>query len=49
MVTAASTSLRARAAQQSHMTSIYYGDAWLALGSALLDGSLDPCHEAGGG
>lgn len=47
--TAASTSLRARAAQQSHMTPTYYGDAWLALGGALLDGSLDPCHEADGG
>jgi hypothetical protein len=36
-----STSLRNQAAEQSRRTPTYYGDAWLALGGAL----LDPCHE----
>lgn len=43
--TAASTALRNRAAQQSRKTPTYYGDAWLALGEALLDHTLDPCQE----
>lgn len=41
--------LHARAARQAHQVPTYYGDAWLALGSALLNGALDPCKEAGGG
>jgi endoglucanase len=45
---AAARTLRARAAQQAHETPTYYGDAWLALGGALLDRTLDPCQEAGG-
>lgn len=45
----ASRALRARAANQSRSTPTYYGDAWLALGGALLDGTLDPCGEARGG
>lgn len=46
---AASRELRVRAAQQSRTTPTYYGDAWLALGGALLDRTLDPCQEAGDG
>lgn len=46
--TAAARTLRAGAAQQSQQTPTYYGDAWLALGNALLDRTLDPCGEAGG-
>jgi endoglucanase len=45
----ASTSLRTRAMQQARKTPTYYGDAWLALGGALLDRILDPCKEAAGG
>lgn len=45
--TTAARILRARAAQQSRQTPTYYGDAWLALGGALLDRTLDPCREAG--
>jgi len=26
--------------------STYYGAAWVALGPALLDGSINPCAEA---
>jgi endoglucanase len=44
-----SRSLRERAAEQARSTPTYYGDAWLALGGALLDRSLDPCKEAGDG
>jgi endoglucanase len=47
--TAASRSLRAKATRQSRTTSTYYGDAWLALGGALLDETLDPCEEANRG
>ncbi len=47
--TAASRALQARAAQQSTRRTTYYGDAWLALGSALLDRTLDPCREAADG
>lgn len=46
--TTAAQTLRARAAQQAHTTPTYYGDAWLALGGALLDRTLDPCREAAG-
>jgi endoglucanase len=42
----ASDALRACAARQAHQVPTYYGDAWLALGSALFDGSLDPCTDA---
>jgi endoglucanase len=42
----ASGSLRARAARQTHQVPTYYGDAWLALGGALLDRSLNPCRDA---
>lgn len=38
--------LSRRAAQQAKAVPTYYGDAWLALGTALLDGSLSPCEEA---
>jgi endoglucanase len=44
--TAATGTLLTRAAQQSRKNPTYYGDAWLALGSALIDRSLDPCQEA---
>jgi endo-1,4-beta-D-glucanase Y len=47
--TTAARTLRALAAQQSSETPTYYGDAWLALGGALLDRTLDPCREASGG
>ena len=47
--TTAARTLHARAAQQSRQTPTYYGDAWLALGGALLDRTLDPCAEANGG
>jgi endoglucanase len=43
----ASGQLRGRAAAQAQHTPTYYGDAWLALGGALLDGALRPCCEAG--
>lgn len=46
---AASAGLRGRATQQAHTVATYYGDAWLALGDALLDGTLNPCKEAGRG
>jgi endoglucanase len=39
----ASSKLRTRAARQAQVVPTYYGDAWLALGGALLDGSLDTC------
>jgi endo-1,4-beta-D-glucanase Y len=42
---AASHQLRARAVAQGKETPTYYGDAWLALGGALLDGALNPCQE----
>ncbi|MGH3509471.1 MAG: glycosyl hydrolase family 8 [Nocardioidaceae bacterium] len=44
-----STTLRARAAVLARRTPTYYGDAWLALGDALLDDSLDPCREGRAG
>jgi endoglucanase len=36
--------LRSRAAALAARSSTYYGDAWAALGAALLDGSIDPCR-----
>jgi endoglucanase len=47
--TTAARTLGARAAQQSRETPTYYGDAWLALGGALLNRTLDPCREGSGG
>jgi endo-1,4-beta-D-glucanase Y len=35
-----------RAAAQAARAPTYYGDAWAALGRALLDGSIDPCRDA---
>jgi endoglucanase len=40
-----SATLRTAAARQARRVPTYYGDAWLALGDALLSGSLDPCTE----
>jgi endoglucanase len=40
---AKSGQLRARAASQSDQVPTYYGDAWLAVGGALLDRSLTTC------
>jgi endoglucanase len=45
----AADSLLGRARQQAASAPTYYGNAWLALGSALLDGTLDPCHDAQAG
>jgi len=39
----ASTALRTRAKKQAADSPTYYGDAWLALGQALLDGNLTRC------
>ncbi len=38
--------LRARAATLALQDPTYYGDAWLALGPALLDRAIDPCSHA---
>jgi endoglucanase len=43
----ASESLRVQANDLAGEHPTYYGSAWLALGAALLDGRLDPCHDAG--
>lgn len=40
---ASTNRLLAEAAAQSAQTPTYYGDAWLALGQALLSGKLAPC------
>ncbi|MGH8890130.1 MAG: glycosyl hydrolase family 8 [Acidothermaceae bacterium] len=40
---ASSNQLRGRAEAQAKSTPTYYGDAWLALGPALLDGQLTHC------
>jgi endoglucanase len=45
----ASRTLRGKAARQARRVPTYYGDAWLAIGGALLDGTLNPCREAAGG
>jgi endo-1,4-beta-D-glucanase Y len=42
---AASRALRRRAIGQGRKQPTYYGDAWLALGGALLDGALAPSQE----
>jgi endoglucanase len=47
--TDASKGLLGRAAEQSRSTPTYYGDAWLALATALLDRTLDPCRDAAHG
>jgi endoglucanase len=44
----ASRRLRSDAVAQSRETPTYYGDAWLALGGALLDGALCPGQESRG-
>jgi endo-1,4-beta-D-glucanase Y len=44
----ASRRLRSDAVAQGRETPTYYGDAWLALGGALLDGALCPGREARG-
>jgi endoglucanase len=41
----ASRALRTQAIAQGHDQPTYYGDAWLALGGALLDGALAPYQE----
>ena len=41
--------LRAHAAALAERAPSYYGDAWAALGPALLDRSIDPCTEPDGG
>ena len=41
--------LRARTASLAERAPSYYGDAWAALGPALLDRSIDPCTEPAGG
>jgi len=40
----AARELRARAATLALQDPTYYGDAWLALGPALLEGSISPCN-----
>lgn len=40
---AAATTLQARAKTLALRSPTYYGDAWAALGPALLDGSIRPC------
>lgn len=40
---AAARDLRARADAVARQFPTYYGDAWAALGSALPDGTIDPC------
>ena len=37
--------LRARATALAREDPTYYGDAWVTLGPALLDGSISPCDE----
>ena len=41
----AAKALRVRAAALAREDPTYYGDAWAALGPALLDGSISPCDE----
>jgi endoglucanase len=43
----ASRQLRLEAESLALRTPTYYGDAWAALGPALLDGAIDPCARAG--
>jgi endoglucanase len=42
----AAARLRATAAALAQRVPTYYGDAWAALGPAVLDGVLAPCHAA---
>jgi endo-1,4-beta-D-glucanase Y len=42
----AASALRARAATLALEDPTYYGDAWVVLGPALLDGTIDPCARA---
>jgi endoglucanase len=44
---AAASTLRSRATALALQEPRYYGDAWLALGQALLDGTINPCRDAG--
>ena len=44
----AARDLRARAIALAREDPTYYGDAWVALGPALLEGSLNPCGESTG-
>jgi endoglucanase len=44
--TAAARTLRGRATTLAVEAPTYYGDAWMVLGSALLERSLDPCSDA---
>jgi hypothetical protein len=41
----AAKALRVRATALAREDPTYYGDAWAALGPALLDGSISPCDE----
>jgi len=41
----AARNLRARAGALALADPTYYGDAWMALGPALLEGSLNPCAQ----
>jgi len=41
----AARELRARATGLARAAPTYYGDAWVVLGPALLDGSIRPCDE----
>jgi endoglucanase len=43
----AGAALRVRAQEVAAGHPSYYGEAWLALGGALLDRVLDPCRDAG--
>lgn len=45
--TGAARELRTRATSLSIEDPTYYGAAWVALGPALLDGTISPCAEAG--
>ena len=38
--------LRTRATTLARQDPTYYGDAWVALGPALLEGSITPCSQA---
>ena len=42
----AARELRTRATTLAREDPTYYGDAWVALGPALLEGSIDPCAQA---
>ena len=42
----AASELRTRATTLARQDPTYYGDAWVALGPALLEGSINPCARA---